>query len=212
MIRNWFFEWFNICLRLRSARSDFFKVFYYLRSNKLPMITILGSSMMSDKESYEKMAFELSKKLVENDFFVLTGGGPSIMKQASCGAAAVDKRKTLGIGVFGVDPKYINHCAKVIHVDDFAFRKWMLIRYSKGFIFFPGGIGTMDELFEMLNLMKYKFIPMSPIVLIGSHYWKPILDWYETAIKQHLIAAHCHNLLKITDDINEAFTIIQKKT
>src|SRR5436190_2003119 len=81
------------------------------------------------------------------------------------------------IGVHGVDEEFHNPCAHVIKVSTFFARKWLLIKYSSGFVLFPGGIGTVDELFEVLNAMKLSRLQRVPIILVGKEYWQPLFTW-----------------------------------
>ena len=90
-------------------------------------------------------------------------------------------------------------------MDDFFSRKWLLVRYSTAFAVFPGGFGTVDEVGEITTLMQTKMLPGAPIVLIGTAYWAPFLEWInESAIKQGLIPAHHAHMIACTDDVQEA--------
>ncbi len=214
MKRNWFFEWIRIYYELTVARWNFFKALHAVSRLKTPIITVFGGTMFGGKGSsyennYEKEAYELARKCVEHGFSILTGGGPGIMEASNCGAASIAKKRTLGISVQGIDKDYKNPCAAVVHVSDFFVRKWLLMRYSSGFIIFPGGIGTAEELFELLNRMKYGKTPELPVVLIGTKYWHSLVDWYKNSgLKYGIIPEQCSHYLRITDDINEAFKIV----
>ncbi len=155
--------------------------------------------------------------LVEHNMSIITGGGPGIMESANCGAQKAtvpgDQKRlhTLGIMVRNVDPGFENSCAPTFRLSYMFLRKWFLIHYSSGFVFFPGGIGTMDELFHLLDLMKLDKVPQAPIVLIGTVYWEKVRDWYvNVAIKEELVPAQFENLFVITDDLREAVEILKK--
>ncbi len=188
----------------------------YLRD---PIISILGGGNVKPGSEYSIKAQELSRMLVENNMSIITGGGPGIMESANCGAKeatiAGDQKRlhTLGIMVRNVDPGFENPCAPTFRVSYMFLRKWFLMHYSSGFVFFPGGIGTMDELFHLLDLMKLDKIPQAPIILIGTAYWAKIQEWYVgAAIKEGLIPAQFENLFLITDDLREAVEILKKAT
>jgi len=193
---------------IRSARV--------VRKVRMPAITIWGGSHADKQSIYAHQAFELSQKLVTHDISVLTGGGPGIMEAANCGAVSdkeiIDKKLTsLGIGVTFVDKEYTNPCVSVIRVSYFFLRKWLLIRYSLAFVVFPGGVGTVDELFELLNFMKHNKVPKLPVILIGTQYWQPIVDWFYTRALKHGFVKQCQlDLIIVTDDLDYAFKTVQQ--
>ena len=97
-------------------------------------------------------------------------------------------------------------------IDSYFFlRKWLLIRYSLAFVVFPGGVGTVDELFELLNFMKHDKVPKLPVILIGTNYWQPIIDWLHTrAFKHGFVKQYQLDLITVTDDLDEAFEIVRQ--
>lgn len=104
----------------------------------------------------------------------------------------------------GLILNFILNVGIIIRVPDFFYRKWLLIHYSIGFIVFPGGLGTVDELFEVLNLIKTEKIRKVPIVLIDTHYWQPIVQWIMRGVQQGLILEEHKNLIICTDDVDHA--------
>lgn len=178
---------------------------------KQPIVTIFGGKRAHKEDVYYQQAFTLAGILAQQGISVLTGGGPGIMEAALCGAYAQEKKgRSLGIGVQGVDVGFKSICGqKTIFLGDFMSRKKLLIDYSCGFIIFPGGIGTADELMEVLNLIKTKKIKSVPVVLIGTKYWKPLLDWFALAIKEHFIEPEHATIFEITDDVQHAINIIK---
>lgn len=188
--------------------------FFRLAHLPMPIVTIFGGAKADKGGKYIKPADDFAQRLAQNGISVITGGGPGIMMAASCGAARGARKKkekphTLGIAVSGVDDDFINPCADVLHVNYFFMRKWLLIRYSVGFVVFPGGIGTMDELFDLLNMIKHNRVPELPIVLIGVQYWQPIVQWFhDSALKNGLIDERLTKLFVVTDSIDEAFDLI----
>jgi len=191
----------------------FLRGFIALTRISCPIVTIFGGKGTSQDSEIAKNVYQFARLLVKNNISVLTGGGPGIMVAANCGAASVESKKqmTLGIGIREVDADFVNPCTKVIATPYFFVRQWLLIRYSQAFIVFPGGIGTVDELFETLNLMKVDKIPKLPIILVGKDYWQPLVDWYyKKGIAQGFIPEHAKDLIVLVDDINHAFEIVKK--
>ncbi len=185
---------------------------YRLRKLNERIVAVFGGKGAYQGGKYTEWAYEFSKKIVQHDISVITGGGPGIMEAANCGAydAARDKsRATLGIGVDGVNVHFSNKCAPLIQVHYFFVRKWLLTHYACAYVFFPGGIGTVDEMFEALNLMKLQKIKRVPMILIGVHYWKDLIDWYQHGFESGLIEFPISNTLIITDSIDEAVNIIK---
>lgn len=177
---------------------------------KEPIVTIFGGTCAQKDNEYVQKSSQLARMLAENKFAVISGGGPGIMLAAMCGASSV-QGKTLGIGVYGVDEEFQNPCAPLIKVDHFFVRKWLLMRYSVGFVIFPGGVGTADELFGLLNEMRVKFMRRVPIILVGKSYWQPLLHWLsDHALKQGFVAHEDLHLLTVTDDLQHAVRLIQE--
>ncbi len=176
-------------------------------------VTIFGGHLLKSGSIYMNQARDLARMLAEHGIPVLTGGGPGIMEAASCGAVSVKSKviTTIGISVEGLENEGERACKfNVIEMDNFSARKWLLIRYSRGFAVFPGGIGTLDELMELLTLIQTKKLPKAPIVLIGVAYWQPFVAWMtESALPLGLILPEDIEMFTLTDDINEAFTLLK---
>jgi uncharacterized protein (TIGR00730 family) len=173
-----------------------------------PIVSIFGGSRFVQDAPYAKKAHQLGRMFVSHGISVLTGAGPGIMEAASCGAfeKGPGGAKSIGIGVtsLGDNP---NQCVnEYFELDYFFSRKWLLTHYSRGYVFFPGGFGTIDELGEVLTLMQTKQLSVVPIVLIGTEFWKDFVDWmYDELIAHDLIAKEHLTLFKVTDDLEEAF-------
>ncbi len=184
---------------------------YRLSQLPQPLVSVFGGKGAYETGKYAAWAQQVGQACVEQQMAVITGGGPGIMEAANCGAskAAPDKHPwTLGIGVRGIDEGFINGCTSLVMVDYFFVRKWLLTNYSSGFILFPGGIGTMDEFFEVLNLMKLGKMRRAPIVLIDRSYWKDLLKWFEHAFEYELIPMPPQSVFVVTDDPQEAVRIV----
>ncbi|HAU30288.1 MAG: Lysine decarboxylase family [candidate division TM6 bacterium GW2011_GWF2_43_17] len=175
---------------------------------KRPIVTVFGGKRLGNASMYEKLAFEMGQKLVTANISVITGGGPGVMRAANCGAAAASNGaiRSMGIGVNGLNiDEPVNECVQEYQLTDyFAVRKHFLTFYSSGFIIFPGGFGTLDELFEILVLMQTNKRPEAPIVLVGRAYWEPLLSWVEKSVKEGFVPQVHADFITITDDIDEA--------
>lgn len=171
-----------------------------------PCISVFGSARTKEDNPYYQKAEETSRLLVESGYGVITGGGPGIMEAGNKGAATGEGRS---VGLNIVLPfeqscnQYVNH---PVDFDYFFVRKVMFVKYTQGFITFPGGFGTMDELFEALTLMQTNKIDKRPVVLFGRSYWEGLVAW----IKEQMLDAEGNispadmDLIKITDDPQEA--------
>ena len=118
---------------------------------------------------------------------------------------------SIGISVRGLEDK--NPCVQEYFKMDYFFaRKWLLTQYSSGFVVFPGGFGTLDELSEVLTLLQTNQIKKVPIVLIGKEYWQPFMDWITNEMVDHQLITPEHvKLFSITDDIEQAFCFVRGK-
>lgn len=181
---------------------------------RMPMVSVFGSSRVQPESDAYKQAFALGAMLARHEISVITGGGPGIMDAANCGAFSErvqgdDMLNTMGIAVTGVDTSFKSRCSEVMWVDTFFLRKWMLVRYSLGIVVFPGGLGTFDELFDVLNYMKHKRIPAIPVILIGIDYWQPLVEWLKgRVLAQGYINAEYLNFFQVTDSIEQACSIL----
>jgi len=177
-----------------------------------PPVTIFGGARLKADSIYMKKARELAHTLADSGIPVLTGGGPGIMEAASCGAFETNQRviTALGVTVPGLDINESPACrSEVIVIKNYAARKWLLIEYSIGYVVYPGGFGTINELTELLTLMQTKLHPQAPIILIGIEYWEPILAWLQdSALKNGLIAQEDIELFTVTDDIMQAYELL----
>jgi uncharacterized protein (TIGR00730 family) len=188
-----------------------------------PAITIFGGARIKKDHPYAKKASQLSKQLVADGFSIVTGGGPGIMEAANFGALEYLKECRLnengtkctpivsaGIGLVRLNlDKQNPYVQKQIIMRHFFARKWLLVRYSIGFIVFPGGFGTLDEFFEIITLRQTSRMQEAPIILIDSEYWSPIVDWmYNRALRDGLISKEDLNLISILDDVDKVANII----
>lgn len=178
-----------------------------------PIVTVFGGSKLDQEHAYAKKANELGKLLVANGISVITGGGPGIMQAANCGAFKHEGNvRSVGITVESLSTETRNQCAdEMVVVKHFFARKWLLTRYATAFAVFPGGFGTLDELFEIATLMQVNRLAHIPIVLVGKEYWKPLLAWIDQAVKEGLVLQKDADFLFVTDDIQEAFEHLKEQ-
>lgn len=186
---------------------------WYVSKLQPPIISIFGSSKTEQSDQYAHQANKIAALFVEKGISVITGGGPGIMQAANCGAVLEggDKNKitSIGISVRGLEDK--NACVQeYFELDHFFARKWLLTNYSTGFVFFPGGFGTLDELSDVLVLIQTQQMKQVPIVLIGKEYWQPFMDWLTHEMLEHnLIKPEHLRLFRVTDDVHQAFCFLQ---
>jgi hypothetical protein len=142
-----------------------------------PAVTVFGSARFKEDHRYYQMARELGRELAGNGFAVITGGGPGIMEAANRGA-----REAGGLSVgcnieLPMEQSINPYVDMTIDFDYFFVRKVMLVKYSSGFVFMPGGIGTLDEMFETLTLIQTRKMEAFPCVAMGEDFWQPMLDF-----------------------------------
>ena len=206
-----------LCIKLiyKFLRVFLQIIFGVWKVSKLPnpIISIFGSAKMPQKDMYAHQANQIATWLVEGGMSVVTGGGPGIMEAANCGAVKTKKKevvRSIGIGVRGLnEPK--NICVEeYFELDYFFARKWLLTQYSVGFIVFPGGFGTLDELSEVLTLIQTRQMKKVPIVLVGTEYWSPFMKWVtEEALIHKLVKPEHVKLFSVTDDPYKAYCFVR---
>ena len=149
-----------------------------------PCVSVFGSARTHPDSEYYKMAEEIGYQLTQLGFGVITGGGPGIMEAANKGAQR-GKGKSVGLGISlpfetGLNP-YVDYDYS-INFDYFFARKVMFVKYAQGFIALPGGMGTLDELFESLTLVQTQKTGRFPIVLVGIDYWSGLFEWLKERV------------------------------
>lgn len=178
-----------------------------------PCVSIFGSARTKPENRYYKMATETAYLLTQEGFGVITGGGPGIMEAGNKGASA-GHGTSAGCNIkleFEQDAnKYIDE-DKLVTFDHFFVRKIMFMKYSQGFIVFPGGFGTLDELFEALTLIQTKKIEKFPIILLDKEYWGQLFDWIKEVMlkREHNVSEADLDLYHIVDTPEEAVKIIK---
>jgi len=174
-----------------------------------PAVTIFGSARTKRPDPEYAAAERTARLLVEAGFGVITGGGPGIMEAANKGATEAGGT-SVGLNIELPFEQGTNPFVRVpINFRYFFVRKTMFVKYAEGFVIFPGGFGTMDELFEALTLVQTGKVRNFPLVLFGSAYWGGLYDWLlETMAKRGNIAPDDLRFLSVTDSPEEAVRIV----
>jgi len=175
-----------------------------------PAVTVFGSARTKPNDKYYKAAQDIAKGLAKHNLAVITGGGPGIMEAANKGAAHAGG-KSVGLNIELPHEQSGNKFANVpIHFHYFFARKVCFVKYSLGFVFMPGGFGTLDEFFEVITLVQTQRIPQFPLVLFGTEHWHGLLAWMKSRLqKDKLISPGDLDLVRLTDDVDEVVEIIR---
>lgn len=175
-----------------------------------PCVTVFGSARFKEDHRYYQLAREVGSALVHQGFTVMTGGGPGVMEAANRGAKEADGT-SIGCNIILPFEQQPNpYLDQMLEFRYFFVRKLMLIKYSYAFVVLPGGVGTMDELFEALTLIQTKKIRDFPVVLMGVDYYAPMLEFMGKMVAEKTISPPDLNLFLVTDSIEEAMAHIEK--
>lgn len=168
-------------------------------------ISVFGSARTPEDHKYYKMAEKVGQLVTAKGFATITGGGPGIMEAANKGACEAGGL-SVGLGIELPFEQGINPWVDLgINFKYFFARKIMFVRYSRGFVVFPGGFGTMDELFEALTLAQTHKVGSFPLALVGKEFWAPLVQWLEdTLVSQKMISADDTSMFKVVDTAEEA--------
>ncbi|MEU6525293.1 TIGR00730 family Rossman fold protein [Streptomyces sp. NPDC046924] len=197
--------------RVLRIQSEFIEGFGTL-AELPPAISVFGSARTPvDAPEYET-GVRLGRGLVEAGFAVITGGGPGAMEAANKGACEA-QGVSVGLGIELPFEQGLNGYVDIgLNFRYFFVRKLMFVKYSQGFVVLPGGLGTLDELFEALTLVQTQKITQFPIVLFGTDYWGGLVDWlHGTVIAQGKAADKDLLLFHVTDDVDEAVALVSKE-
>jgi uncharacterized protein (TIGR00730 family) len=176
-----------------------------------PSVSIFGSSRAKPGDEVYQNAERIGQLLAENGFGVITGGGPGVMEAANKGAASVGG-KSIGLNIelpLEQNPNPYTNINLTFHY--FFVRKVMFIKYAVAYIILPGGFGTMDELFESITLIQTHKIRPFPVILVGSEYWKGLLDWIKgVVLKEERISPSDLEIFQQIDQPEEIIKAIKK--
>lgn len=172
--------------------------------NKIgPCISIFGSARTHSGHPYYDLAVEIARKLVEEGFGIITGGGPGAMEAANKGAHLAGGR-SVGLNIELPHEQQSNNYIdrdKSVNFNFFFVRKVMFVKYAQGFVMMPGGFGTMDEFLEVATLVQTRKLNETPMILVGTDYWRGLLDWMKKVMcdEQHNINPNDLDLFKLFD-------------
>ena len=169
-----------------------------------PTVTIFGSARIKKSDSYYKKAQKLSSMLGLRGFNIMTGGGPGIMEGANRGAHKHNNIESIGLNIDLPFEQTINpYTTKELSFDYFFSRKVMLVKYSMAYVIFPGGFGTLDELFEALTLVQTRKVTGVKIFVFGVEFYKPLVEFIENKMFQNgMIDKEDLHLIRLTDDLD----------
>lgn len=197
---------FGFALRILIQFIQGFRALHFVG----PCITVFGSARFKEGHAHYQKAREMGRWIAENGFTTLTGGGPGIMEAANRGAYENGGR-SIGVNItlpFEQSPNPFMH--KWITIRYFFVRKVLLLKYSYAFIIFPGGWGTLDEMFETLTLIQTGIIHNFPVVIIGTEFYSQLMAYMQYLVKQKTISAKDLDYLFVTDQVPEAMAHINK--
>lgn len=174
-------------------------------------VTIFGSARIKPDNIYYQKTENLARLLVKNGFNLITGGGPGVMEAANKGASEAGG-KSVGMNIQLPFEQKPNPYANIhIHYKYFFIRKVMFVKYAVAYVILPGGFGTMDELFEALTLIQTKKIKSFPLILMGSEYWRGLLEWLKkTMLQEGKISPIDLDLIQVVDEPEEVVKLIKK--
>ena len=175
-----------------------------------PAVTIFGSARTRPNDKYYRAAAAIAKGLAQHNLAVITGGGPGIMEAANKGAAQ-GGGKSIGLNIELPHEQTGNRFTNLpLHFHYFFARKVCFAKYSLGFVFMPGGFGTLDEFFEIVTLVQTERIPQFPLILFGRNHWSGLLRWLKAELrgKNKFIGPSDLDLIAVTDEPREAVDII----
>jgi uncharacterized protein (TIGR00730 family) len=176
-----------------------------------PTVTIFGSARLKEDNYYYQKAQQLASMLGERGFNIMTGGGPGIMEAANRGAKEHEEVESIGLNIDLPFEQIANkYTTKELRFDYFFSRKVMLVKYSMAYVIFPGGYGTLDELFEALTLVQTRKVTGVKIFIVGEDFYKPLLEFIDTKLVVNgMIDKEDLEMIKMTDDLEAVVNEIE---
>jgi uncharacterized protein (TIGR00730 family) len=197
--------------RIFRIMAELVAGFELLRKHGLA-VSFFGTARCGAGEEVYKQAEELAAKLAKAGFAVITGGGPGVMEAANVGAFKVGG-KSIGLNIeLPMEQRLNPYVTESQQFHFFFTRKVMLAFASEVYVYFPGGFGTLDELFELITLIQTKKISKTPIILYGKKFWAPMMEWVEQSLykKYATISRDDLDIIKVVDSVDEAYDYIMK--
>ncbi|MBK8468750.1 MAG: TIGR00730 family Rossman fold protein [Candidatus Phosphoribacter sp.] len=194
--------------RVMRIQSEFVEGFGAL-AELGPAVSVFGSARLGEGDPAYELGRRVGRALVEAGYAVITGGGPGLMEAANRGALEAGGT-SVGLGIELPFETGLNEYVDLgVNFRYFFARKTMFVKYAEGFVVLPGGLGTLDELFEALTLAQTGKITTFPIVLLGTAYWAGLLDWMrDTAVRHGTMGIGDVERILVTDDVDEAVRYI----
>ena len=195
--------------RAAEIGDEFLQGFLAVQRIGRPAFTVFGSARVTPDDPIYADAVEVGRRIAQAGFAVVTGGGPGVMEAANRGA-----REAGGVSVgFNIELPHEQHENRYLDLsltfEHFYARKTMFVKVAEGFLVFPGGFGTVDELFEALTLIQTGKVFHFPVVLFDHDYWAPLLDWIRgRLLADGMISPEDLELLTVTDDHAEAVQVL----
>ncbi|MEZ2370623.1 TIGR00730 family Rossman fold protein [Arthrobacter sp. RCC_34] len=190
--------------RVMRIQSEFVEGFGAL-ADLGPAISVFGSARTKPGSRYYELGVQIGRKLAESGVAVITGGGPGSMEAANKGAVE-GGGVSVGLGIELPFEQGMNEWVDLgVNFRYFFARKTMFVKYAQGFVVLPGGLGTLDELFEAMVLVQTHKVTSFPIVLVGVDYWTPMLEWIKgTLVAEGMVSPQDLNLIQLVDDPDDA--------
>lgn len=190
-------------LRLERIRAEVERGFEAMRDVDNG-VSVFGSARIEPGHRWYELCRETAACLVDHGFSIITGGGPGLMEAANRGAAEAGGL-SVGLNIeLPMEQETNRYVNRELHFHYFFARKLMFVRYARAFVVFPGGFGTLDEMFESLTLMQTHRIRHFPTILVSSEHWAPLVEWLEQGLENHaLIAPGDKELLLLADSPDE---------
>lgn len=197
--------------RVMRIQSEFVEGFGAL-AEVGPAVSVFGSARTKPHEHEYRIGLEVGRGLVDAGYAVITGGGPGVMEAANRGASEAGGL-SIGLGIELPFEQGMNHWVDLgVNFRYFFVRKTMFVKYAQGFVVLPGGFGTFDELFESITLVQTHKVTEFPIVLVGTDYWKGLLEWLRgPVLDRGTISAKDLDLIQLVDDPIEAVRLVRER-
>ncbi|WP_427008478.1 TIGR00730 family Rossman fold protein [Pseudarthrobacter sp. H2] len=194
--------------RVLRIQSEFVEGFGAL-ADLGPAVSVFGSARTLPGSANYELAVEIGRRLAEAGLAVITGGGPGSMEAANKGAVQ-GNGVSVGLGIELPFEQAMNQWVDLgVNFRYFFARKTMFVKYAQGFIVLPGGLGTLDELFEAMVLVQTRKVTSFPIVLLGTAFWSPMIDWIRsTLVSEGMVAVEDLELVQVVDDPAQAVALV----
>ena len=175
-----------------------------------PCVTVFGSARFPDGHRYYELARRVGKRLAEEGFAVMTGGGPGIMEAANRGCKE-GGGYSVGCNIVLPNEQYPNaYLDRFIEFEHFFVRKVMLVKYSSAFVVMPGGFGTLDEVFETMTLIQTKKIDHFPVIAMSCEFWCHLSDFFTNPLlREGTVGPADMSIFQVTDSLDEMASIIR---